>query len=401
MTVAHSHPQDADGLKAYWLFAVTVILAYIFIFVFDRELFSPVELAANAGLGAGYILLAVNSNALCRRLGRRAGNWVYYVSACGLVVAIQWLGHGLLWLVLLPLMVQAVLDLPFLAWGSLAVALFALGFVLPLNLAAHLDWPAVMQASLQFVPALLFVVVFSAVVARERAARAEVERLAVQLEEANRKLREYAAQAEELATAKERNRLAREIHDTLGHFLTVINVQLEAAQAVMAADQARASVAMAKAQALAKDGLAEVRRSVAALRASPMESRPLPEAIAALADECRAGGVVVDYQVQGAPRRLALPSEMALYRTAQEALTNVRKHARASRVDLRLDYAAAAGVRLTVQDNGVGAVDPADREGRFGLLGVRERMNLLGGQVRIQTAPGQGFRLEVDVPGEG
>jgi signal transduction histidine kinase len=299
----------------------------------------------------------------------------------------------------MPLTVQAVLDLPRLGWGGVAIVLFALGFVLPLRAAAHLEWAAVAQASLQFLPALLFVVAFSSVVARERAARAEVERLAAALGEANRKLREHAAQAEELATAKERNRLAREIHDTLGHYLTVINVQLEAAQAVMEGDHARAGAAVGKARALAKDGLAEVRRSVAALRASPVESRPLPEAIAALAEECRAGGLVVDYQVQGAPRRLPLPAETALYRTAQEALTNVRKHARASRVDLRLDYAPAGRVRLMVQDNGVGAQNPDDSEGRFGLLGMRERIQLLGGEVRILTAPGQGFKLDVDVPG--
>jgi signal transduction histidine kinase len=228
-----------------------------------------------------------------------------------------------------------------------------------------------------------------------------VERLAAELGEANRKLREYAAQAEELATAKERNRLAREIHDTLGHYLTVINVQLEAAQAVMEADRARSSAAVAKAQTLAKDGLSEVRRSVAALRASPVESRPLPDAVATLAEECRAGGLIVDYQVLGAPRRLSLPAETALYRAAQEALTNVRKHARASRVDVRLDYAATDKVRLVVNDNGVGAQSPDEAEGRFGLVGMRERLHLLGGEVCIVTEPGQGFKLEAEVPGEG
>ncbi len=131
-----------------------------------------------------------------------------------------------------------------------------------------------------------------------------------------------------------------------------------------------------------------------------MESRPLPEAIRALADECQAGGLVVDYQVEGAPRRLPLPAEMALYRTVQEALTNVRRHARASRVDIRLDYGRADRVKLRVQDNGVGAASPTDGEGRFGLLGMRERIHILGGEMQIITAPGQGFSLEVDVPQE-
>jgi signal transduction histidine kinase len=396
----NSRDVDSSGMHSGWLFGLTVALAYLFVFLFNRDEFTPLELAVDTALGAGYLLWALNSNRLCARLGPRRGHWVYYVGACVLLAAMQWLGRGLLWLALLPLTAQAVLDLPRRGWVAVMVVLLVFGWVVPFKVAAGLDWSPLLQASLQFIPALLFVAAFSGVVAREHAARTEVERLAAALGEANHQLREYAAQAEELATAKERNRLAREIHDTLGHYLTVINVQLEAAQALMDADRVRSGAAVAKAQALAKDGLAEVRRSVAALRASPIASRPLTEALAVLAEECRTGGIVVDYQVQGAPRRLPLPAETALYRTAQEALTNVRKHARASRVDLRLDYAAATDVRLMVQDNGVGAEDPASTEGRFGLLGMRERIQLLGGEVRIVTAPGQGFSLEVHVPGE-
>jgi signal transduction histidine kinase len=385
-------------LQAAWLYGLTVALAYAFFFIFQAGHFAPAALAANVALGAVYLAWALNYHRLVRSLGPRNGRLVYYPVAGLLIFSIQWLGQGDLWLAMLPLTVQAVLDLPRGAWAGIAIVMYTLGFAAPLRLAAGLSWVDLFQASLQFAPALLFVVAFSGLLAREREARAEVERLAAALGQANTRLREYAAQAEELATAKERNRLAREIHDTLGHYLTVINVQLEAAQVVMDSDRDRAVAAVAKAQGLAKDGLAEVRRSVAALRAPPVESRPLPEVLAALAEECRAGGLVVEYEVAGAPRRLAMPAETALYRAAQEALTNVRKHARASRVDLRLDYTAPAGVRLTVQDNGVGAPSGAEREGRFGLVGMRERVHLLGGEVRIQTGPGQGFRLEVDVP---
>ncbi len=384
-----------------WAFVLTVAAAYGYVFIAAPNMLPPMALATSVALGIAYIAWSFLNHSLKRRLGQGAGTWVYYSVASLFVILIQWLGRGNLWLLMMPLIAQAVFELPRPAWLLLAVVMAGLAFLLPLKLAAGLSWSDLLNNSILFAPALIFVVVFSRVWAREHAARAEVERLAAALGEANRKLREYAAQAEELATAKERNRLAREIHDTLGHYLTVINVQLEAAQAVMEADRARAGEAVAKAQALAKDGLAEVRRSVAALRASPVESRPLAEAIAALAEECRAGGLIVDYQVQGAPRRLTLPTETALYRTAQEALTNVRKHARASRVDLRLDYAAPDKVRLVVHDNGVGAKSPDDSEGRFGLVGMRERIHLLGGEVRIVTMPGQGFKLEAEVPGEG
>src|SRR5262249_24592824 len=235
---------------------------------------------------------------------------------------------------------------------------------------------------------------------------AEVQRLADELQSANQQLRAYAAQVEALATTQERNRLAREIHDSLGHYLTVINVQLEAAQVLLPGDPARAQTALPKAQALAQDGLADVRRSVAALRAAPNGNRPLPEALAELVEESRAAGIVTQLTVQGSPRALPPQTEQTLYRAAQEALTNVRKHARASRADLTLDFTAADRVRLVVADNGVGAAPSAEAPGAagrpgggFGLLGLRERAQLIGGRVEVHSQPGQGFQLEVEAQG--
>jgi signal transduction histidine kinase len=199
---------------------------------------------------------------------------------------------------------------------------------------------------------------------------------------------------EELATTNERNRIAREIHDGLGHYLTVINMQIQAARAVQESDPARASEAMGKAGAMAQEALADVRRSVAALRASPTENKPLTESIQALADETRAAGIQTDFAVQGTPRPLSPQADLTLYRAAQEALTNIRKHAHASAVNIRLNYDNGT-VKLTVKDNGVGT---AATDNGFGLIGVRERTQLLNGQVNVNTAPGQGFSLEVSLP---
>jgi signal transduction histidine kinase len=228
----------------------------------------------------------------------------------------------------------------------------------------------------------------------EQQARERAERLMVELEAANVQLAAYATQAEELAMTQERNRLAREIHDNLGHYLTIVNVQIEAAKVVLDSDPDRALDAMNKAQELAQRGLTRVRESVAALRESPVSNRPLDQAIASLVRETQSSGIVTAFEVTGEPQTLDNKVALALYRAAQEGLTNVRKHARASRVDVLLDFPPGE-VRLEVQDNGVGA---AETTGGFGLLGVRERMQLLGGSLEISTGEGKGFCLMASVP---
>lgn len=150
-----------------------------------------------------------------------------------------------------------------------------------------------------------------------------------------------------------------------------------------------------RAQALTREALAEVRHSVAALRASPLEGRSLPEALASAVGECRRAGLPTGLVVAGDPWPLPPAVCQALFRAAQEGLTNAHKHARASQAEVTLEY-GEEWVRLVVQDDGQGA---AQTDGGFGLLGVRERVHLLGGRVEIRTAPGEGFTLQVEVPG--
>jgi signal transduction histidine kinase len=196
---------------------------------------------------------------------------------------------------------------------------------------------------------------------------------------------------------RERNRVAREIHDNLGHYLTVVNVQLEAAKIVMHSQPARAQDALDKAQALTQEGLAAVRHSVSALRESPLENRTLAEAIASLTAELRESGLVTELTIEGEPGIRDPKIELTLYRAVQEGLTNVRKHARASRVDVSLRYLPQE-IRLTVQDNGVGTQLSEESNGRFGLIGIQERVQLLNGRMQITTAPQQGFQFIITLP---
>lgn len=297
---------------------------------------------------------------------------------------INYLGSGSPWLLLLPVVSQAIMDLPR-PIAALVCLLIMVLVLLPVMMVGQ--WNMVLSGGIAYLAAMVFVAVFTLLLISQQRAREE-------LSAANQKLREYAARVEDLATAQERNRLAREIHDGLGHYLTAINIQIKAARAVLRDQPDQAAAALANAETLAGEALADVRRSVSALRADPSTSRPLAENLEGLLAETRAAGVEVGLEVRGQPRPLPEAVEFTLFRTAQEGLTNVRKHARASRSNLTLEYRTAC-VTLEVRDDGVGSEDLG---GGYGLTGLRERVELLRGVLQITTSPGQGFCLHVELP---
>jgi signal transduction histidine kinase len=314
---------------------------------------------------------------------RRASRWLtaaYFAVQLPLGAAIfgaSVIGGTFLLLVIVG---QSVRVLP--PWGTLLI-----GAPLPL-LHWGMDWAGALREGGTFLVALIFLVGFSQAMTR-------VERAHAELDEANRQLRDYAAQTEELATARERNRIAREIHDGLGHYLTTIHMQIQAARGILAADPARAEQTLAKAQQLSQEALGDVRRSVAALRVAPAVRHALPAALAELADAAQTAGLPTQVVVLGSARPLDPLEEQALYRAAQEGLTNARKHAQATSATLTLDFGDAGRVRLTVADDGRGA---STTDGGFGLIGLRERVQLVGGSLTLQTAPGAGLALIVEVP---
>jgi len=194
--------------------------------------------------------------------------------------------------------------------------------------------------------------------------------------------------------AEERQRLAREIHDVLAHTLTALSVQLEAARMLLGAagNESKAMEAVDRAQHLALGGLEETRQAVAALRG---DQRPGPESLAELvAGFEHQTGVPTHLAIEGTPVALKPDAGLALYRTAQEALTNVRRHADADEVKVRLRY-AAGGATLTVSNRG--RQKPAEASGGFGLTGLRERASLVGGT--LESGPiSDGFEVSLWVP---
>ena len=211
--------------------------------------------------------------------------------------------------------------------------------------------------------------------------------------------RELAAAEREAAVAEERARLAREIHDTLAQGFASVVTHLEAADACLDADAERARRDVRAAEEVARASLADARTLVWALRPETIATAGLPAAIERVAAAAgAAGGPEVEVTISGQPRALHPEVEVTLLRAAQEALANARRHAAASHVAVTLTYFADE-VSLDVADDGRG-FDPAaaGRSGGMGLLGMRERVEGLGGRLAIESAPGEGTAVAVTLP---
>lgn len=206
-----------------------------------------------------------------------------------------------------------------------------------------------------------------------------------------------AAEHAGLARAEERARIAREIHDTLAQDLTAIALHLEGALPHLERDPARARARLERALALTRDGLEEARRGVLDLRSAPPGGRPLGEALASLGRAFTSETGIRVHVRATADAPIPLRAEAELYQIAREALTNIRKHAAAREVAVRLT-ADAAAVRLLVRDDGRGFDPQARRDGCHGLIGMRERAQRLGGRLRLASRPGRGTTLSVAVP---
>jgi two-component system NarL family sensor kinase len=206
----------------------------------------------------------------------------------------------------------------------------------------------------------------------------------------------------QLGAVEERNRLAREIHDTLAQSISAVALQLESADALLeekAADKAH--FAVQKALQLTRENIEEIRRSVLDLRAAPLEGKRLAEALAAMIDNLQAQwDLTINYSVAGGNTPLPVRVEAGLYRIAQEALTNVWRHAGAELAQVSL-VVTPERAQLVVADNGRGFDAEQVFGERFGLIGLNERTRLLGGVLRLESEVGQGTRVQVTIPLQG
>lgn len=225
---------------------------------------------------------------------------------------------------------------------------------------------------------------------RQRALRGE-------LADANLKLAQAASTAEQLAASYERNRLARELHDTLAHSLSGVTVELEAVDALWDTNEPHARTMLQQALQNTRSGLTEARRALRELRASPLEDLGLSLAVANLAESvANRSGLQLDLSVPPRTENLSPVVEQCVYRVAQEALTNVTRHANATRVRVALER-VNGHIILTVADNGRG-FNPAQVEStRYGLAGMRERAEIGGGELEVESAHQQGTTVRLTI----
>ena len=242
-----------------------------------------------------------------------------------------------------------------------------------------------------FLGGFFFFVTFANATYQANEARKESQRLLVELQETNQRLQEYALKAEQLAVAEERNRLAREMHDTIGHRLTVASVQLEALRKIIKKEPEKGESMAATIREQVREALQDLRRSVATLR-KPLEADlPLDASLQRLVHNFEeATGVKIDLLLPEVMPPLPDEHRLALYRTAQEGLTNVQKHADASRVWLQFEQQVDK-IILRISDNGKG-LSNTDNSG-FGIRGMQERAAQLNGNLFLEDRRGGGTQL--------
>ncbi len=389
-----SRSHITTGSGADLAFAVVVLTSYFVTFSALRTP-SALEIAVMSGVGIAYISLGIYGYSYCLKSGSLLTAALYFAVQLPLAGVIVYLakGTGFNALIMLPLAGQSVVLLAS-GWVYVANLAIAITYVLAVFLFSH-SWIEVWSSAPTFLAGQIFVVAFIQMAVNEARSRMKVEELVEELSAVNQRLREYALQVEELTLAKERNRLAREIHDGLGHYLTTIHMQIQAACAVLDTDSHRAVRTLQKAQALTQEALTDVRRSVAALRVTQNETLPMPERITRILKNWDEVGIHTEFTVKGICRPLSSQAELTLYRATQECLNNASKHGQATHVGVELDYSDDKMVRLAIQDDGKGT-HPIHYG--FGLLGIQERVHLLNGEMQAFSENNRGFKIELKIP---
>lgn len=254
------------------------------------------------------------------------------------------------------------------------------------------------DAVLTFNIMLVFILIMAKVILREQQSKQQTEKLLKALKQSNNQLQDYAEQIETLAISQERARLARDIHDTLGHYLTAISIQLEKAHVFFEHKPTESHSSIQQSKILADEALREVRHSVGMLRSNAQRFF-FRQALERMIHRMKSGNMQTNLEIHGDPNQLSEPLLMSLYRAAQEGLTNIQKHANATEIIVKI-VIEPQEIRMLIQDNGRGfAIQQFENQsGNYGLSGLRERLRLVGGSLDIISKLGIQTQLQIFIP---
>ncbi len=284
-------------------------------------------------------------------------------------------------------------------WRQIAVAILGLLSLAAVSMVLVQGWDSLVQWAWVAVPVTLFVIVYVELYTRQGEARARSQALLSELEAAHLQLAEYAARVEDLTLAAERQRMARELHDTLAQGLAGLILQLEASNSHLEDGRpGRAKEIVQQALGRARETLADARRAIGDLRTTAEGGDTLEEVVQREVERfAEATGIPCDLVLE-LPGTLPDPLTEYVGRMVAESLANVAQHARAGQVSLRMVTDAEA-LRLTVCDDGRGFEPAAQGQaGHYGLVGMRERARLAGGTMKLDSAPGRGTSLSFVLP---
>lgn len=259
-----------------------------------------------------------------------------------------------------------------------------------------MSWDWRLSNILLFSLTLVFALLLINALLAERQSREQLEIAHQQLEIINQQLCQYALRIEDQATLQERNRIAREIHDGLGHTLAAQTIQINNTLLFWQSNNDKALTFLKQAKELGAEALLEIRRSLSVLRSNPLQGQSLKSAIEKLLIDFQQTTSIEPSCKIDLPHTLPTEVNTALFRIVQESLTNICKHAEATSVTVKL-LAHAGMIHLSIEDNGKG-FNPTQNTTGFGLQGMRERSIALGGQLNLHSQLGTGCCISVSLP---
>jgi two-component system, NarL family, sensor histidine kinase YdfH len=382
-----------DPRLLFWFAIFLMVTMFVWSFSTTPRLLQPVYLLPFTGLFVLHLLLHTRIEWLEKNPRWLAG---YTILQGLLAFAITWLSGnvGMVFCLFMALMGELLAMFKITVRGILVTGyLLALAFT---NFALILGYKQAGWFLLGTIPMIIFVGIYVILYTRQAEANVRARELLAELETANRQLTDYAARVEDLTIVAERQRMARELHDTLSQGLAGLILQLEAADAHLAADRPeRARTILEQSMQKARGTLREARQVIDDLRQPA--GHDLAEAIKQEAQRfTQATGIACEPLID---LQAALPDGMCetAVRAISEGLTNIARHARAKHVSLRLSQ---VGKELEIEmcDDGAGFDPQAVQPGHYGLLGMRERVRLAGGRLNIQSEPGKGTCLLIHFP---